>query len=110
MDKVNDTHLSQFMQKETKRNYSIFLNATIRMFGDIVQATDDYLYKTIYDQLIDIKKNVVETATLKDYDAINERYNLGGLAIKNFDDDDELRIILTTVFKGALYYSELPEK
>ena len=110
MDKVINIHLNLFLQKETKHNYSVFLNTVICLFGGLVQATDDYLYKIIYAQLIDIKNNVVKTDILTDYDAINERYNLGGLAIKNFEEDDPLRIILTNIFRGALYYPELPEK
>lgn len=110
MDKVANIHLSQFLQKETKHNYSVFLSAAICLVEDIMQTTDDYLYKMIYDQLMDIRSNVVETTVLKDYDTINERYNLGGLAIKNFDEDDELQNILKNIFRGALYYSELPEK
>lgn len=110
MDKIVNMYLYHFLENETKLNYDIFLNKVIGLIEDIMAKVDDYLYKIIYDQLIDIRLNVINSNVLKDYDEINERYNLGGLAIKNFEENDELRIILVNVFRGALHYSEFPEK
>lgn len=110
MDKIVYKSLQYFLDKNTKNSYELFLNEVICFIESIMPKVSDYLYKMIYDQLVDIRLNIVNSSTLRDYDEINERYNLGGLAIRNFDDDDDFRTILVNILRGALYYSQLPDK
>lgn len=85
----------------TQHNYIIILNDTIRIFEKMVNETPLPLYDNILQQLLDIKENVVEKQNISDPDEIDERYSLGGIAAKNFDENDELKERLFDVFCGA---------
>ena len=93
----------------SKESYINLLNDTI----SIVESkklinNDEYLYEIILAQLIDIKELIVEKNELIDEDDINERYSLGSIAIKNFEEDDELRERLCDIFSGAFDFAFLP--
>ena len=96
-------------EKKSKSEYRRFLNEVIGWMEDIMQRVDDDIYVLIYNQLLDIKENVVDWALFTEWDEINQRYTLGGLAVKNFEEDDEMRMVLVNVFCGAIHYSEYPE-
>lgn len=70
---------------------------------------NDELSNNILEQLLDIKENVIELEVLSEWDEINERYTLGGLSIRNFDEDDELGLRLQNVFWGALEFGKMHE-
>lgn len=91
----------------TKAEYQQFLYETIEIFRIQSKNEDDELSRTILDQLLDIKENVVDLGVLTEWDEINERYTLGGLAVKNFEENDELGQRLRDVFWGALEYNEM---
>lgn len=94
-------------ENATKLEYQQFLNETIEIFRLQSKDEDDELSRIILDQLLDLKENVVDLGVLTEWDEINERYTLGGLAIKNFDVDDELGLRIQDVFYGALDYNEM---
>jgi hypothetical protein len=41
---------------------------------------------------------------------ITERYTLGAIAVKNFDESDEIYQRLCDIFGGAIVYHELPDE
>lgn len=94
-------------ENATKVEYQQFLNETIDIFRLQCENEDDVLSRVILDQLLDLKENVVDLGALTEWDDINERYTLGGLAIKNYDEDDELGLRIQDVFYGALEYEQM---
>lgn len=91
----------------SKTEYIQFLNETIEIFCLQCNNEEDIISQNILEQLLDIKENVIELGVLTEWDDINERYTLGGLAIKNFEEDDELGQRIQNVFCGALNYYNL---
>lgn len=91
----------------SKAEYIHFLNETIELFYPRCNNEEDILSQNILDQLLDIRENVIELGVLTEWDDINERYTLGGLAIKNFEEKDELGQRIQNVFWGALNYHNL---
>jgi hypothetical protein len=91
----------------TKVEYQQLLNETIDIFRIQSKNEDDELSRIILDQLLDIKDNVVELGVLTEWDEINERYTLGGLAVNNFEEKDELGQRLKDVFGGAMEYEKM---
>lgn len=91
----------------SKAEYIHFLNETIEIFYPRCNNEEDILSQNILDQLLDIRENVIELGVLTEWDDINERYTLGGMAIKNFEEDDELGQRIQNVFCGALNYHNL---
>lgn len=69
----------------SKAEYILLLNETIEMFRLQCNNEEDFLSQNILEQLLDIKENVIELGVLTEWDDINERYTLGGLAVKNFE-------------------------
>lgn len=95
----------------TKEEYSNLLHETILYLNTLKNSgIDDYLYDLIIAQLIDIKEKVVIKRELIDEDEINERYSIGGIAIKNFEEGSEMRERLCDIFSGAMDFAFLPEK
>lgn len=91
----------------SKTEYIQFLNETIEIFCLQCNNEEDIISQNILEQLLDIKENVIELGVLTEWDDINERYTLGGLAIKNFEEDDVLGQRIQNVFCGALNYHNL---
>lgn len=91
----------------SKAEYILLLNETIEMFRLQCNNEEDFLGQNILEQLLDIKENVIELGVLTEWDDINERYTLGGLAIKNFEKNDELGQRIQNIFLGALNYHNL---
>lgn len=97
----------RLLENATKAEYQQFLNETIEIFNLQSKNEDDELNRIILEQLLDIKENVVNLGVLTEWDEINERYNLGGLSIRNFAEGDELGLRIQDVFYGALSYEEM---
>lgn len=94
----------------TKKYYVQILNETIGLVSPLVNNDESGFYLNIYSQLIDIKKNVVVEHKFTNWEDINDRYSLGAIATRNFDEDDELRNRLCDVFGGAIKYDSMPEE
>ena len=94
-------------ENATKAEYQQLLNETIDIFRLQSKNENDELSRIILEQLLDIKENVVNLGVLTELDEINERYTLGGLAVNNFEEEDELGQRLRDVFWGALEYEEM---
>lgn len=99
----------EFTKETTKNEYHAFLNETLYIFANKYQRSPNYLFQIIIEQLLDIQANMVENGNLNNWDKaeINERYTLGGIAVKNFEEHDVLRKRLQDTFYGALHYREL---
>lgn len=95
---------------KTKSYYKQILNETIAIVAHLLEQEPDVLTQNIYDQLVDIQKNVVVEGRYSDWEQINERYTLGAIAVKNYDEDDEVYQRLCDIFAGAIMYSELPDQ
>lgn len=93
----------------TKAQYEALLNETIDIFKNKVMQDDDELSKVILMQLMDIKEYIVDKRLLTDEDEIDERYNLGAIAIKNFEGDSDMESRLCDIFGGAIDYASMPE-
>ena len=52
---------------------------------------------------------VVEKQIIFESFDIDERYTLGAIAIRYFDENKKLQDILCDIYYGALHFSELPE-
>ncbi len=93
----------------TKKYYRFILDETIgQIESDPLSQTPFFQY--ILGQLYDIKENVVEKGIYSGWDEVNEHYTLGGFAVKNFEEGEEMRDRLCDIFGGACYYSEFPEE
>ncbi len=53
---------------------------------------------------------IVENQIITDAFEIDERYTLGAIAVRYFEESSELRDKLSGIFYGAIHYSEYPEK
>lgn len=97
----------RLVDDETKSYYNRILNETIEIIDKYYVRTSEPIFKNILYQLLDIKKNVVETPVLLNSDDIDDRYTLGCIATKNFDYDKELQERLIDIFSGACDYQFL---
>ena len=97
-------------ENASKADYQRLLNETIDIFQFRSNNEDDELSRIILEQLLDIKENVVDLEVLTEWDEINERYTLGGIAIREFPKDEEMQLRLRDIFWGAVHYAELENK
>lgn len=69
------------------------------------------LYKSFYNQLIDIKKTVIEENYVYSEDEANEKYPLGVMAIRAFDGYEgfEYADMLIDISYGISLYPTMPE-
>ncbi len=97
-------------EHKTKFYYKKILKDTIVIVADSLEQEPDVLIQNIHDQLVDIQKNIVDNGLYSDWELINERYTLGAIAVKNYDEDDEMYQRLCDIYGGAILYSELPDE
>lgn len=101
-------------ENRTKKRFVQILTDTISLFDSLLRSeiqTDIIdLYQNIYDQLIDIKENVVDYPKYSGWEQICGRYTLGAIASKNYDDDDEIKHRLCDIFGGAVHFDELKDE
>ncbi|WP_455663853.1 immunity protein Tsi6 family protein [Phocaeicola sp.] len=96
-------------EKATKNYYRQILDETIAIINSNLEQPPLPVYQSVLNQLFDIKENVVKKALLVDPEEISERYSLGGIAVKNFDDNVELQNRLMDIFMGVCDYVLLDE-
>jgi hypothetical protein len=93
----------------TRSQYRILLNETISIFDELSKKTSLPLFKQILQELKDIKAFVVDIPIFDDWEKINDRFSIGAIATKNFEEGNELRDRLCDVFGGAIEYAEMKE-
>ena len=89
----------------TKKQYRFVVDETINMLNNLRNYSP--AYEEMYYQLLDLRKNVIEEQSLLDPDDIDDRYSFGGMAVKSFEEGDELRERLCDILWGALHFNEL---
>lgn len=95
---------------ETKSYYRQVLDETTKMVLEIINLTPEILiYNSIYNQLIDINKNIIDEENYTEHDKIKERYNFGIIAVRNFEIEDPLYYRLCDLYAGVRIYKDLPE-
>jgi hypothetical protein len=68
------------------------------------------MYKSIYNQIVDIKENIIDKNIRFSEDDMQQRYTLGAIAVKNFDlEHEEYGQRLSDIFGGADEYFDSPE-
>lgn len=97
-------------EKNTKEEYRNVLYDTIAIVSENVATTGAEIWERILAQLKDIDENIVHGKTKMEWDEIFERYELGTLAVNNFDESDEMYGRLCDIFGGAVEYYDAPEK
>ena len=97
-------------EKNTKEGYRKVLYDTISIVNEKVAATGSTFWESILAQLKDIDENIVHGKTPMEWDEIFDRYDLGAIAVNNFDESDEMYGRLCDIFGGAVEYVDAPEK
>ena len=100
---------TEFYSDETKCKYKAKLVETIGVFENLLKETHLPIYENVVNQLLDIKEMVVEKQIIFESFDIDERYTLGAIAIRYFDENKKLQDILCDIYYGALHFSEFPE-
>lgn len=99
----------KYIKNKTKNNFQLLLNETIDIIENICKQSESPLYLNILHQLYDMKENVIEVELFTGWDDINERYSIGGLAVKNFSEGTDIRNRLCALFGGAMDYLDYPD-
>lgn len=94
--------------KYTREYYSQVLAETTQMVKALAESDEHPIWKKILSELVDIRQNIVDNQYLTDWDDINEKYDIGRLALQIFDQEDELGQRLCDIFDGAVNYTEMP--
>lgn len=69
------------------------------------------IYASIYNQLVDIKQNIIEENKVFSRFELYKRYSLGMFAVKNFDENaDEYAQKLIDSYGGTFDYNKMPEE
>ena len=69
------------------------------------------IYASIYNQLVDIKQNIIEENKVSPDSNYIKRYSLGMIAVKNFDENaDEYAQKLIDSYGGTFDYNKMPEE
>lgn len=97
------------LSENPSKNYYIHVLEETMALIENSEEKDSPLYSNIFEQLKDIKKNVIEHRLIKDWDGINERYTIGAIAVQFFDDNDEMQNRLCDIFGGAVRFDELKD-
>ncbi|MGY4385171.1 hypothetical protein ACVWYN_002207 [Pedobacter sp. UYP24] len=99
-----------YKEVKTKKEYRDLMEYMLTETGSlIVRFPQIGIYKSIFDQLQDIKKTIIVEKKELDEDETDERYNLGGMISKNFNSETELYARkLEDLFGAASEYYKLP--
>ncbi len=94
-------------ENETKLYYQQILKETTKIIEELVKSNPKIpIYNSIYNQLIDIQKNVVDECKFSK-EEIAERYSIGSIAVRNFEREEPLYHRLCDIYGGAVDYMDL---
>lgn len=80
-----------YKEVSTKKEFCNLLEQVIAETKSLkVKNPSVSLYTSIYNQLIDIKEHVIVRGISFSRDQVKKRYNIGPLAVKNFDDNIDI--------------------
>ena len=97
--------------KRTKKYYREIVNLAIEETKNLMEMSPKVaIYASIYNQLVDIKQNIIEENKVFSRFELYKRYSLGMIAVKNFDENaDEYAQNLIDIYGGTFYYNKMPE-
>lgn len=98
-------------QNRTKKYYREIVNLVTEETRILIGMSPEItIYLSIFNQLLDIHKNIIEKGIVFSEDELYAKYSLGALAVKNFDlENDEYAQKLSDSFGGTFDYSQMPE-
>ena len=104
------TRLSQVM---TKSYYREILEKALKQAKEEYKISPDISFnRSIYNQLVDIKKVVVEEGYIFTLEESKQKYPLGVMTIRNFDgyEDFDYKDMLIDISYGISRYPTMPEE
>jgi hypothetical protein len=91
----------------TRKQYQINILETIEYFKTSTDILQDELRIHLLQQLDSIKDHLEDFEKECNIDELNERYDIGAIAIKYLEDGSDAQLRLFDIFWGVLHYSEL---
>lgn len=98
--------------KRTKKYYREIVDLAIEETKNLMEMSPKVaIYASIYNQLVDIKQNIIEENKVFSRLELYKRYSLGMIAVKNFDENaDGYAQKLIDSYGGAFDYHKMPEE
>ncbi len=99
-------------KKRTKTYHREIVNLAIEETKNLMEMSPKVaIYASIYNQLVDIKQNIIEENKVFSRFELYKRYSLGMIAVKNFDENaDEYAQKLIDSYGGTFDYNKMPEE
>jgi hypothetical protein len=96
----------------TKKYYREILEAAIKQAKAEKDASGEQvpMYVSVYNQLLDIKENVVEKKRAFTYEQAKKRYSVGVIAARNYEDAGDYQSRLFDIDWGIRYYPKMKEE
>ncbi|APW33465.1 immunity protein Tsi6 family protein [Prevotella intermedia] len=102
---------TRLSKKPTKSYYRWIIEQAIIETEELMQMSPTIIiYKSIYNQLVDLRTKIVLNNTMVSKFDLYRMYSLGSIAAKNFDlENDEYAQKLSDSYSGAFDYHSMPE-
>lgn len=97
----------KFHEIPTTSQYFEVLSSTIEYFSKNSIHLQEGLATRIVEELIDIQQFIEDKMPFVDTENIDERYDLGAIALNILEDESEAQFRLIDVFWGIIHYTEL---
>lgn len=97
----------RFSEMPAKSVYCQIVEDTIAYVKDISDRNDDPIYPYILNQLKDIYREVIINNSICEPEDVYDRYDIGAIGVRYFDENDEMHERLCDIFYGAVHYKEL---
>ena len=103
---------TRLSRNATRSYYRSIINRAIEETKELMEMSPQIvMYRSIYNQLLDLRTKVVENHVVISKSELFGRYSLGTIAVKNFDaEHDEYAQRLCDSYSGALDYDRMPEE
>ena len=98
---------ANFKSIPTRSQYRTVLSETIEYFEKDETILSDGLNVHVLGQLKDIMLHLDDYESLGDVDDINERCDIGSIAINCLEDGSEAQLRLSDVFWGVVHYLDM---
>ena len=98
-------------KKRTKKYYKEIVDLAIEETKNLMEMSPKVaIYASIYNQLVDIKQNIIGENKVFSRFELYKRYSLGAVAVKNFDENaDEYAQKLIDSYGGTFDYNKKQE-
>ncbi len=99
-----------FLDRTKSKYNKIIAEAILETKALMEKFPEISMYKSIYDQIVDIQDQIIIKKIIFTEAEIFDRYSLGSIAVKNFDiENDEFAQKLSDIFGGSIDYSTMSE-